>query len=135
MKKRNILTVILMTVFILLLYFFSGTNYSENLDCVPTSLWFFEFSILIYASFVFSKWIANKICNVPTEHTTIYSVVKWTLYTVVSVAVIIGVGCIGKLYGVDIVNVHTWRGSIVVFLIAFMVCFIIDSILPKLIKK
>ena len=99
MKKRNILTVILMTVFILLLYFFSEIGYSENPDCVPTSLWLFEFSILVYASFIFSKWIANKICNVPTEHTTIYSVVKWTLYTVVSVAVIIGVGCIGKIYG------------------------------------
>lgn len=134
MKKRNILTVILMTVFILL-YFFSETGYSENPDCMPTSLWLFEFSILAYASFVFSKWIANKIYNVPTEHTTIYSVVKWTLYIVVSVAVIIGVGCIGKLYRVDIVNAHTWRGSIVIFLIAFIVCFIIDSILPKLIKK
>lgn len=132
MKKRNILTVILMTVFILL-YFFSETGYSENPDCMPTSLWLFEFSILAYASFVFSKWIANKIYNVPTEHTTIYSVVKWTLYIVV--AVIIGVGCIGKLYRVDIVNAHTWRGSIVIFLIAFIVCFIIDSILPKLIKK
>ena len=135
MKKRNILTMILMTVFILLLYFFSGTGYSENPDFMPTSLWLFEFSILVYASFVFSKWIANKIYNVPTEHTTIYSVVKWTLYIVVSVAVIIGVGCIGKLYRVDIVNAHTWRGSIVIFLIAFIVCFIIDSILPKLIKK
>lgn len=134
MKNRNILTVILMTVLILL-YFFSGTGYSENPDFMPTSLWLFEFSILVYASFVFSKWIANKICNVPTKHTTIYSVVKWTLYIVVSVAVIIGVGCIGKLYRVDIVNAHTWRGSIVIFLIAFIVCFIIDSILPKFIKK
>ena len=112
MKKRNILTVILMTVFILLLYFFSEIGYSENPDCVPTSLWLFEFSILVYASFIFSKWIANKICNVPTEHTTIYSVVKWTLYTVVLVAVIIGVGCIGKIYGFDIVNTHTCGGSI-----------------------
>ena len=134
MKNRNILTVILMTVLILL-YFFFGTGYSENPDFMPTSLWLFEFSILVYTSFVFSKWIANKIYNVPTEHTTIYSVVKWTLYIVVSVAVIIGVGCIGKLYGVDIVNAHTWRGSIVTFLIAFIVCFIIDSILPKFIKK
>lgn len=134
MKKRNILTVILMIVFILL-YFCTGIGYAEELVYLPTGLLLFEFFMVVCAAFVPSKWIADKICNVPTEHTTIYSVVKWTLYIEVSIIVIIAVGCIGKFYGVNIVDVHTWRGNIVIFIIAVIVSVIIDNILPKFIKK
>ena len=134
MKKRHILTVILMIVF-LLLYFCSGIGYAEELVCLPTGLLLFESFMLICAAFVPSKWIADKICNVPTEHSTIYSAVKWTLYISVSVVVIIAVGCIGKLYGVDMLDTHTWRGNIVIFVIAAIVSIIIDNILPKFIKK
>ena len=91
--------------------------------------------MVVCAAFVPSKWIADKICKVPTEHTTIYSVVQWTLYIEVSVIVIIVVGCIGKFCGVDIVDAHTWRGNIVIFIIAAIVSIIIDNILPKFIKK
>ena len=124
-----------MTVFILLLYFFSEIGYSENPDCVPTSLWLFEFSILVYASFIFSKWIANKICNVPTEHTTIYSVVKWTLYTVIAVTVGMAYGYIIELYGFGQLDLLTWNGKLTMFIIAVIVILIIDNILHKFIKK
>ena len=134
MKKRNILTVILMILFISL-YFCSGIGYAEELLCLPTGLLLFESFMLVCAAFVLSKWIADKICNVPTEHSTIYSVVKWTLYIAVSVIVIIAVGCIGKFYGVDIVDVYTWRGNIVIIIIAAIMSNIIDNILPKFIKK
>ena len=134
MKKRNVLTVILMLLFISL-YFFSGIGYAEELVCLPTGLWLFESFMVVCAAFVPSKWIADKICNIPTEHSTIYSAVKWTLYITVSVVVIIAVGCIGKFYGVDIVDAHTWRGNIVIFIIAAIVSIIIDNILPKFIKK
>ena len=134
MKKRNVLTVILMIVFISL-YFCSGIGYAENPDCMSTGLWLWESFMVVGASFVPSKWIANKICNIPTEHSTIYSAVKWTLYITVSVVVIIAVGCIEKFYGVDIVDSYTWRGNIVIFIIAAIVSIIIDNILPKFIKK
>ena len=134
MKKRNVLTVILMILFISL-YFFSGIGYAEELVCLPTGLWLFESFMVVCAAFVPSKWIADKICNIPTEHSTIYSAVKWTLYITVSVVVIIAVGCIGKFYGADIVDAHTWRGNIVIFIIAAIVSIIIDNILPKFIKK
>ena len=134
MKKRNVLTVILMILFISL-YFFSGIGYAEEMVCLPTGLWLFESFMVVCAAFVPSKWIADKICNIPTEHSTIYSAVKWTLYITVSVVVIIVVGCIGKFYGVDIVDAHTWRGNIVIFIIAAIVSIIIDNILPKFIKK
>lgn len=134
MKKRNILTVILMILFILL-YFCTGFGYAEELVYLPTGLLLFESFMVVCAAFVPSKWIADKIYNVPTEHTTIYSVVKWTLYIEVSIIVIIAVGCIGKFYGVDIVDAHTWRGNIVIFVIAAIVSVIIDNILPKFIKK
>ena len=134
MKKRNILTVILMIVFISL-YFCSGIGYSEDPVCLPTGLLLFESFMVLCAAFVLSKWIADKICNVPTEHSTIYSAVKWTLYISVSVVVIIAVRCIGKLYGVDIIDSHTWRGNIVIFVIAAIVTIIIDNILPKFLKK
>ena len=134
MKKRNVLTVILMILFISL-YFFSGIGYAEEMVCLPTGLWLFESFMVVCAAFVPSKWIADKICNIPTEHSTIYSAVKWTLYITVSVVVIIAVGCIGKFYGVDIVNSYTWRGNIVIFIIAAIVSIIIDNILPKFIKK
>ena len=134
MKKRNVLTVILMILFISL-YFFSGIGYAEEMVCLPTGLWLFESFMVVCAAFVPSKWIADKICNIPTEHSTIYSAVKWTLYITVSVVVIIAVGCIGKFYGVDIVDSYTWRGNIVIFIIAAIVSIIIDNILPKFIKK
>ena len=134
MKKRNVLTVILMILFISL-YFCLGIGYAEELVCLPTGLWLFESFMVVCAAFVPSKWIADKICNIPTEHSTIYSAVKWTLYIAVTVAVIIAVGCIGKLYGVDIVDSYTWRGNIVIFIIAAIVSIIIDNILPKFIKK
>ena len=134
MKKRNVLTVILMIVFISL-YFCLGIGYAEELVCLPTGLWLVESFMVVCAAFVPSKWIADKICNIPTEHSTIYSAVKWTLYITVSVVVIIAVGCIGKFYGVDIVDAHTWRGNIVIFIIAAIVSVIIDNILPKFIKK
>ena len=134
MKKRNVLTVILMILFISL-YFFSGIGYAEEMVCLPTGLWLFESFMVVCAAFVPSKWIADKICNIPTEHSTIYSAVKWILYITVSVVVIIVVGCIGKFYGVDIVDAHTWRGNIVIFIIAAIVSIIIDNILPKFIKK
>lgn len=134
MKKRNILTIILMILFISL-YFCTGIGYAEELVCLPTGLLLFETFMVVCAAFVPSKWIADKICNVPTEHTTIYSAVKWTLYIAVSVVVIIVVGCIGKFCGVDIVDAHTWRGNIVIFIIAAIVSVIIDNILPKFIKK
>ena len=108
MKKRNVLTVILMILFISL-YFCLGIGYAEELVCLPTGLWLFESFMVVCAAFVPSKWIADKICNIPTEHSTIYSAVKWTLYITVSVVVIIAVGCIGKFYGVYIVDAHTWR--------------------------
>ena len=133
MKNRNILTVILMILFISL-YFCTG-GYSEELVSLSTGLLLFESFMVICAAFVLSKWIADKICNVPTEHSTFYSAVKWTLYISVSVVVIIAVGCIGKLYGVDMLDTHTWRGNIVIFIIAAIVGVIIDNILPKFIKK
>ena len=39
------------------------------------------------------------------------------------------------IYGVDIVDAHTWRGNIVIFIIAVIVSVIIDNILPKFLKK
>lgn len=123
-----------MIVFISL-YLCSGIGYSENPDSLPTGLWLFEFIILVSASSVPAKWISDKICNISTEHSTIYSAVKWFLYISVSVAVIIAVGCIGKFYGVDIVDSHTWRGNIVISIIVVIVTIIIDNILPKFIKK
>lgn len=117
------------------LYFCSGIGYNESPDSLPTSLWLFEFFILVSASSVPAKWISDKICNISTEHSTIYSAVKWFLYISVSVAVIIAVGRIGKLYGVDIIDSHTWRGNIVIIIIAAIVSVIIDNVLPKFIKK
>ena len=117
------------------LYFCTGIGYAEELVCLPTGLWLFESFMVVCAAFVPSKWIADKICNIPTEHSTIYSAVKWTLYITVSVVVIIAVGCIENFYGVDIVDSYTWRGNIVIFIIAAIVSIIIDNILPKFIKK
>ena len=105
--------VVFMAVFVALYFWYL---YDKSVtDGIPfyssTGLWWYDFVIMLLALTIPSKWIADKICHVPTEHTFKYSLVKWTLYTVIAVTVSMAYGYIIELYGFGQFDLLTWNGK------------------------
>lgn len=137
MKKRNALMAVFMAVFIALYFWYlHNKSVSEGIPVYSsTGLWWYDFIIMLLASTIPSKWIADKICHIPTEHTFKYSFVKWTLYIVIALMIGMTYGYIIELYGFGQLDLSTWNGKLIMFVIAAIVILTIDNILPKFIKK
>lgn len=137
MKKRNVLMVVFMSVFVALYFWYLyDKSVTEGIPVYSaTGLWWYEFITMLLASTIPSKWIADKICHVPTEHTFKYSFVKWTLYTVIALMIVMTYGYIIELCGFGQFNISTWNGKLIMLIIAAIVILTIDNILPKFIKK
>lgn len=137
MKKRNTLMVVFMAVFVALYFWYlCDKSVSEGIPVYSaTGLWWYDFIIMLLASTIPSKWIADKICHIPMEHTFKYSFVKWTLYVVIALMIGMTYGYIMEFYGFGQFDLSTWTEKLIMFVIAAIVISIINKILPKFIKK